>query len=137
MLEYPWLNAMEKNETGVLLSYCSVLKIPAGHCTNFEQYSPDQHVSADSTDLHLSHMDDELVSVKASMKYYRALRAPVFRLKCTCSGMDVTAAVSASATRPWIYGRWCWRVGSAAAVCSRLRLRPRQRRRQPIDSSPP
>ena len=115
MLEYPWLNAMEKNETGVLLSYCSVLKIPAGHCTNFEQYSPDQHVSADSTDLHLSHMDDELVSVKASMKYYRALRAPVFRLKCTCSGMDVTAAVSDWAMRPGAAGEFAPQPRSAHA----------------------
>jgi acetyl esterase/lipase len=74
VLGYPWLNAMEKNETGVL-SYCSALKIPAGQCTNFEQYSPDQHVSAQTPPTFIYHTtDDELVPVEASMKYYRALR---------------------------------------------------------------
>ncbi len=75
VLGYPWLNAMEKNQTGVL-SYCSALKIPAEQCTNFEQYSPDQHVSAQTPPTFLYHTtDDELVPVEASMKYYRALRA--------------------------------------------------------------
>lgn len=75
VLGYPWLNAMEKNETGVL-SYCSALKIPADQCTNFEQYSPDQHVSAQTPPTFIYHTtDDDLVPVEASMKYYRALRA--------------------------------------------------------------
>jgi acetyl esterase/lipase len=75
VLGYPWLNAMDKNETGVL-SYCSALKIPADQCTNFEQYSPDQHVSAQTPPTFIYHTtDDELVPVEASMKYYRALRA--------------------------------------------------------------
>src|SRR4051794_1879194 len=75
VLGYPWLNAMEKNETGVL-SYCSALKIPADHCTSFEQYSPDQHVSAQTPPTFIYHTtDDELVPVEASMKYYRALRS--------------------------------------------------------------
>jgi acetyl esterase/lipase len=74
VLGYPWLNAMEKNETGVL-SYCSALKIPSAQCTNFEQYSPDQHVSAQTPPSFIYHTtDDELVPVEASMKYYRALR---------------------------------------------------------------
>ena len=75
VLGYPWLNAMEKNDTGVL-SYCSALKIPADQCTNFEQYSPEQHVSAQTPPTFIYHTtDDELVPVEASMKYYRALRA--------------------------------------------------------------
>lgn len=75
VLGYPWLNAMEKNEAGVL-SYCSALKIPADRCNNFEQYSPDLHVSAQTPPTFIYHTtDDELVPVEASMKYYRALRA--------------------------------------------------------------
>jgi len=75
VLGYPWLNAMEKNETGVL-SYCSALKIPADQCINFKQYSPDQHVSAQTPPTFIYHTtDDELVPVQASMKYYGALRA--------------------------------------------------------------
>ena len=75
VLAYPWLNAMEKDETGVL-SYCSALKIPVDQCTNFEQYSPDQHVSAQTPPTFIYHTtDDELVPVEASIKYYRALRA--------------------------------------------------------------
>ncbi len=75
VLGYPWLNAMEKNQTGVL-SYCSVLKIPADQCTNFDRYSPDQHVSAQTPPTFIYHTtDDELVPVEASMNYYRALRA--------------------------------------------------------------
>ncbi len=74
VLGYPWLNAMEKNEEGVL-SYCSALKIPTDKCTNFEQYSPDQHVSAQTPPTFIYHTtDDELVPVEASMNYYRALR---------------------------------------------------------------
>lgn len=75
VLGYPWLNAMEKDETGVL-SYCSALKIAADQCTNFEQYSPDQLVSAQTPPTFIYHTtDDELVPVEASIKYYRALRA--------------------------------------------------------------
>ena len=75
VLGYPWLNAMEKNETGVL-SYCSALKISADQCVNFETYSPDQHVSAQIPPTFIYHTtDDELVPVEASIKYYRALRA--------------------------------------------------------------
>lgn len=75
VLGYPWLNAMEKNDTGVL-SYCSALKIPADQCTNFEQYSPDEHVSAHTPPTFIYHTtDDEAVPVEASIKYYRVLRA--------------------------------------------------------------
>ena len=74
VLGYPWLNAMEKNEKGVL-SYCSALKIPVDQCIQFEQYSPDQHVSSQTPPTFIYHTtDDELVPVEASMKYYRALR---------------------------------------------------------------
>jgi acetyl esterase/lipase len=74
VLGYPWLNAMQKNEAGVL-SYCSALKIPAGQCTNFEQYAPDQHVSPQTPPTFIYHTtDDELVPVEASMTYYGALR---------------------------------------------------------------
>lgn len=74
VLGYPWLNAMEKNADGVL-SYCSALKIPAAQCTNFEQYSPDQHVTAQTPPTFIYHTtDDELVPVEASVKYYRALQ---------------------------------------------------------------
>jgi acetyl esterase/lipase len=75
VLGYPWLNAMEKNEKGVL-SYCSALKIPADQCVHFEQYSPDQHVSAQTPPTFIYHTtDDETVPVEASVKYYRALHA--------------------------------------------------------------
>jgi acetyl esterase/lipase len=74
VLGYPWLNAMEKNETGVL-SYCSALKIATDQCLKFEHYSPDQHVSAQTPPTFIYHTtDDETVPVEASMKYYRALR---------------------------------------------------------------
>jgi acetyl esterase/lipase len=58
VLGYPWLNAMEKNETGVL-SYCSALKIPAEQCRHFEQYSPDQRVSAQTPPTFLYHTTDD------------------------------------------------------------------------------
>ena len=75
VLGYPWLNAMEKNETGVLF-YCSALTIPPDQCTRLEQYSPDQHVSAQTPPTFIYHTtDDESVPVEASMKYYGALRA--------------------------------------------------------------
>jgi acetyl esterase/lipase len=75
VLGYPWLNAMEKNETGVF-SYCSALKIPAEQCRHFEPYSPDQHVSPQTPPTFLYHTtEDELMPVEASLKYYRALRA--------------------------------------------------------------
>ncbi|MDQ2713075.1 MAG: alpha/beta hydrolase [Acidobacteriota bacterium] len=74
VLGYPWLNAMQKNETGVL-SYCSALKISAERCSNFEQYSPDQHISAQTPPTFIYHTtDDELVPVEASLRYYKALR---------------------------------------------------------------
>ncbi|MFL6448623.1 MAG: alpha/beta hydrolase [Bryobacteraceae bacterium] len=75
VLGYPWLNAMEKNQAGVL-SYCSALKISADKCTGFEQYSPNQHVSKLTPPTFIYHTtDDELVPVQASIKYYEALRA--------------------------------------------------------------
>lgn len=73
VLGYPWLNAMEKNGTDGL-PYCSTLNIPADRCTHFEQYSPDQHVSAQTPPTFIYHTtDDELVPVDASIKFYRAL----------------------------------------------------------------
>ncbi len=45
VLGYPWLNAMQPPRPGVL-SYCGVMRVPPDRCATFQQYSPDQRVSA-------------------------------------------------------------------------------------------
>ncbi|MFL6446750.1 MAG: alpha/beta hydrolase [Bryobacteraceae bacterium] len=50
--------------------------MPADQCTNFDGYSPDQHVSPQTPPSFIYYTtDDELVPVEARMKYYGALRA--------------------------------------------------------------
>ena len=74
ILGYPWLNAMKPDQTGVI-SYCSVLKLEPEKCKSFEQYSPDQHVSAQTPPAFIYHTsDDALVPVEAIFPFYRALR---------------------------------------------------------------
>lgn len=75
VLGYPWLNAMKKDQAGVI-SYCSVLKIAPETCSPFEQYSPDLHVTAKTPPTFIYHTtDDELVPVEASIGFYRVLSA--------------------------------------------------------------
>ena len=54
VLGYPWLNAMKKDQKGVI-SYCSVLKIEPEKCASYEQYSRTFTWRADTADVHLSH----------------------------------------------------------------------------------
>jgi acetyl esterase/lipase len=73
VLGYPWLNAMWKNPAGVL-SYCSALKLEPAQCVNFEPYSPDARVTAQTPPAFIYHTtDDELVPVEASVAFYRAM----------------------------------------------------------------
>jgi acetyl esterase/lipase len=75
ILGYPWLNAMKKDQKGVI-SYCSVLKIESEKCAAFERYSPDLHVSAQTPPAFIYHTtDDELVPVDGSLVFYRILTA--------------------------------------------------------------
>ena len=75
VLGYPWLNAMKKDQKGVI-SYCSVLKIEPEKCASYEQYSPDLHVSAQTPPTFIYHTtDDETVPVDASVAFYRVLAA--------------------------------------------------------------
>ncbi len=75
VLGYPWLNAMKKDQKGVI-SYCSVLKIEPEKCSSFEQYSPDLHVGAQTPPTFIYHTtDDELVPVEASVGFYRVVAA--------------------------------------------------------------
>ena len=74
ILGYPWVNAMKPDQRG-FLSYCSALKLEAEKCKQFEQYSPDLHVTARTPPAFIYHTtDDELVPVDASVTLYRALR---------------------------------------------------------------
>jgi len=74
ILGYPWLNAMKPDQKGVL-AYCGVMKVEPEKCKTFEQYSPDQHVSAQTPPAFIYHTtDDELVPVEASTTFYQALR---------------------------------------------------------------
>ena len=75
VLGYPWLNAMKKDQKGVI-SYCSVLKIEPEKCASYEQYSPDLHVGAQTPPAFIYHTtDDETVPVEASVGFYRVLAA--------------------------------------------------------------
>ena len=75
VLGYPWLNAMKRDQKGVI-SYCSVLKIEPDKCASYEQYSPDLHVSAQTPPTFLYHTtDDQTVPVDASVSFYRGLAA--------------------------------------------------------------
>jgi len=66
---------MQKDKTQVI-SYCSVLEIPADQCVSFEQYSPDLHVSAQTPPAFIYHTtNDELVPVDTSLAFYRLLAA--------------------------------------------------------------
>lgn len=75
ILGYPWLNAMDKNEAGVL-SYCSALKLGPDECTKFDRYSPAKLVSKQTPPTFIYHTtDDATVPVAASTEYYAALHA--------------------------------------------------------------
>ena len=75
ILGYPWVNAMKADQKGVV-PYCYVLRVEAEKCKQFEQYSPDLHVTARTPPAFIYHTtDDELVPVDASITLYRALRA--------------------------------------------------------------
>jgi acetyl esterase/lipase len=73
VLGYPWLNAMWKDQSGVL-SYCSALKLEPAQCTSFEQYSPETRVTAQTSPAFIYHTtDDDLVPVEASVSFYRVM----------------------------------------------------------------
>jgi acetyl esterase/lipase len=77
ILGYPWLNAMQPNDRG-LITYCSVLAaIPRKDCPEFEKkYTPVDHVTKQTppTFLYIT-SDDETVDVNASVAFYEAERA--------------------------------------------------------------
>jgi acetyl esterase/lipase len=75
ILGYAWLNAMKPDQKGAL-AYCGVMGIAPEKCKSFEQYSPDQRVSAQTPPAFIYHTsDDEAVPVDASVTFYRSLRA--------------------------------------------------------------
>lgn len=77
VLGYPWLNAMQPNERG-LITYCSLLKnMTASDCHEWEKkYTPALHVTKDTpTTFIYSTSDDTVVPVQASVDYYSALIA--------------------------------------------------------------
>jgi hypothetical protein len=75
ILGYAWLNAMKPDQKGAL-AYCGVMGIAPEKCKSFEQYSPDQLVSAQTPPAFIYHTsDDEAVPVDASVTFYRSLRA--------------------------------------------------------------
>ena len=76
VLGYPWLNAMKPNQAPGVLTYYSALKIAPDQRARFEQYSPDQHVTAQTPPIFIYHTtDDAVVPVEASIAFYSALRA--------------------------------------------------------------
>jgi acetyl esterase/lipase len=75
VLGYPWLNAMEPNDRG-MITYCSVLRtLPADKCKAWEkQYTPSLHVSGTTpTTFIYATADDKTVPVSASIDFYSAL----------------------------------------------------------------
>lgn len=76
ILGYPWLNAMKPNQPPGVLTYYSALQIEPEKRASFEQYSPDQHVTAQTPPTFIYHTtDDAVVPVEASIAFYSALRA--------------------------------------------------------------
>jgi acetyl esterase/lipase len=77
VLAYPWLNAMQPNDQG-MITYCSVLKdIAAEQCRSYEQrYTPLLHVTGGfpKTFLYIT-SDDRVVSVSGSIDFFQALIA--------------------------------------------------------------
>ncbi len=77
ILGYPWLNAMQPNDKG-MINYCSVLKgLSPEFCKSLEQpYTPSLHVTAKTPPTFIySTTEDELVPVSASVGFYNALLA--------------------------------------------------------------
>ncbi len=75
ILGYAWLNAMKPDQKGAS-AYCGLMSVGPDKCKSFEQYSPDQRVSAQTPPAFIYHTsDDEQVPVDASVTFYRALRA--------------------------------------------------------------
>jgi acetyl esterase/lipase len=75
VLGYPWLNAMQPNDQG-LITYCSVLRtFPDEKCKAWEKlYAPSLHVSATTpTTFIYGTTDDKTVPVSASVDFYLAL----------------------------------------------------------------
>jgi acetyl esterase/lipase len=75
ILAYPWLNAMQPNDRG-MITYCSVLEtIPADRCRAYEkQYSPTLHVTSKFPPTFIyTTADDEVVPVGASLDLFQAL----------------------------------------------------------------
>lgn len=73
ILGYPWANAMKADHKGVV-PYCFALRVEAEKCKQFDQYSPDLHITARTPPAFIYHTtDDELVPVDASVTLYRAL----------------------------------------------------------------
>lgn len=77
ILGYPWLNAMEPNDRG-LITYCSVLHVASTtDCTEWDKkYSPALHVTAKTPSTFIYHTtDDSTVPVETSVQFYSALVA--------------------------------------------------------------
>jgi acetyl esterase/lipase len=75
VLGYPWLNAMQPNDSGQI-SYCSVLKInDAALCRHYaEAYTPESHLSAQTPPVFLFHTTtDQIVPVTSIVSFYSAL----------------------------------------------------------------
>ena len=77
VLGYPWMNAMQPNEEGII-TYCSVIPaVPKESCKGLEEkYSPVKHVTSATppTFIYIT-SDDQTVDVESSVEYYAALRA--------------------------------------------------------------
>jgi acetyl esterase/lipase len=77
VLGYPWLNAMQPNDSK-LITYCSVTKVvPEARCKELEQtYTPALHVTAQTPPAFIyATTDDRTVPVSASVDFYRAMVA--------------------------------------------------------------
>lgn len=77
VLGYPWLNAMQPNDQGII-TYCSVIpSVPREECPTLKaKYNPVDHVTAQTppTFIYIT-SDDKTVDVNASVVFYQALRA--------------------------------------------------------------
>jgi acetyl esterase/lipase len=74
ILGYPWLNAMQPNSRH-LITYCSLLKMSASDCQEWEQrYTPAAHVTSETPSTFIySTSDDAVVPVETSVEFYSAL----------------------------------------------------------------
>lgn len=134
ILGYPWLNAMQPNNRG-LITYCSLLpSIPVQHCKAWEQkYTPALHVIARTPSTFIyGTSDDATVSVPAIVAFYSALISAgvsaelhLFRHGAHGSGLglgDPALDAWPSLLEAWLRGQGLLTPDPAVAAAEKARM---------------